>query len=152
MINRSIQPAMPVGDYVTYSITATRDVAVVSACKDVGCAGWRHGWETTVDERTDLGKGQAAYIRQKSGRTFTELHTAGLTVFRFSSGQRCFAEHRTKPDIFRKNNGDWRTNKYDRNGVFVAEAGTIRQYTRVADWVDDFADHQGKINDQIQKG
>src|SRR5881296_3201680 len=145
MINRSIQPAMPVGDYITYSVTATRDTAVVSACKDVGCVGWRYGWETGVDERTDLGKAQAAYIRRGAGRTFTELRSGDLTVFRFSSGQRCFAEHRTKPDVLRKNNGDFRTNKYDRNGVFVAETGTIRQYTRVVDWVDDFQEHQGKI-------
>jgi hypothetical protein len=51
-----------------------------------------------VDERTELGKGQATYIRTQSRRTFRESPTAeGLTVFRFDSGQRCFQEHQTRP-------------------------------------------------------
>jgi len=132
---------MPVGDYITYSITATRDVGAVSACKDVGCAAWRNGWETAVDEATDLGKSQAAYIRLKAGRTFTELHTAGMTVFRFTSGQRCFAEHRTKPDVLLKRGGDWRAN-----------LGTIRRFTNPMDWADDFREHQSRVNEQIEKG
>lgn len=139
-INR-IPPAMAVGSYITYSITATRDVGVVSACKDVGCGAWRNGWETAVDEATELGKAQAAYIRQKSGRTFKELHTDFLTVFRFDSGQRCFAEHKTKPDVLLKRGGDFRQN-----------LGVIQRFTRGIDWADDFREHQSKISDQIQKG
>ncbi len=52
-----------------------------------------------IDESTDLGREQAAYIRQRSGRSFREMRTAvgpdALTVFRFDSGQRCFADHIT---------------------------------------------------------
>jgi hypothetical protein len=141
MIDRSIQPAMEVGSYITYSISATRDVAVVTACKDAGCQAWAKGWETSVDEHTALGAQQAAYIRRKAGRTFTELHAGALTVFRFEPYQRCFAEHRTKPDVLLKRGGDFRQN-----------LGTIRRFVNGGDWANDFAEHQDKINTQIERG
>lgn len=137
----------PVGasrDYVTYSIRAGRDTTVVAACKDVGCQAWAHGWETTVDEATDLGKQQAAYIRQKSGRTFTERRTgAGLTVFRFEAFQRCFAEHRTRPDTFWRRDGDFRG---------LPRGGQQLRHTRAQDWIEDFQEHEGSLADERQKG
>ncbi len=138
-----ITPVGNVGDYITYSIRAGRDTGVVAACKDVGCQHWAHGWETAVDEATDLGKAQAAYIRQKAGRTFTEQRTAaGLTVFRFEAFQRCFAEHKTRPDVFRRRDGDWRGNP----------TGQFRQHVRAQDWIDDFQEHEGSLADERQKG
>ena len=138
---KRIPPAMEVGSYITYSISATKDTTVVSACKDVGCGAWMKGWETAVDEATELGRTQAAYIRQKAGRTFTELRSGTLTVFRFDSGQRCFQEHRTKPDVLLKRGGDFRQN-----------LGVIQRFTRGIDWADDFREHQDKINTQIERG
>lgn len=138
-----IDPAMPVGAYQTYSITSRPDRAVVAACEQVGCAAWRNGWESTIDERTDLGKQQAAYIRQRSRRTFRELKTAaGLTVFRFEPGQRCFAEHKTMPEIYAVRDGDWRGNP----------TGRRRMHQRAADWVEDMAEHTQRIADQREKG
>lgn len=97
-LNR-ITPAAPVNAFQTYRIVSPPDHAVRSACEDVGCPAWRCGWETQVDEGTDLGRAQAAYIRQQAGRTYRERRTGeGLTVFQFISGQRCFAEHRTRPE------------------------------------------------------
>ena len=142
MLNR-IQPQGEVHRYQTYSITAGSDVTVVAACKDVGCPHWAHGWETTVDERTSLGQAQAAYIRTRSGRTQTERKTAeGLTVFRFEAFQRCFQEHRTRPDVFTRRHGDWRGNP----------SGQSYQHTHAMDWVEDFAENQQRLNDAIQKG
>jgi hypothetical protein len=138
-----ITPAGGPGDYITYSIRGGRDTTVVAACKDVGCPAWAHGWETTVDEATDLGKRQAAYIRQKSGRTFTEQFTAaGLTVFRFEAFQRCFAEHKTRPDSFWRRDGDWRGNP----------TGRSLRHTRAQDWIEDFQEHEGSLADQREKG
>ncbi len=138
-----ITPVGDPGDYVTYAIRAGRDTTVVSACKDVGCQNWAHGWETTVDEATDLGKAQAAYIRQKSGRTSTEQRTAaGLTVFRFEAFQRCFTEHRTRPDSFWRRDGDFRGNP----------TGRSLRHTRAADWIEDFQEHEGSLADERQKG
>ena len=141
-VNR-IDPAMPVGAYQTYSITSPRDVQMRAACEQVGCAAWARGWESVIDERTDLGKEQAAYIRTQSGRTFRDMKRGdGLTVFRFESGQRCFAEHRTRPEIYLVRDGDWRGNP----------TGRQRQHSRAADWVEDFGEHQQRIADQQQKG
>ncbi|MEU8362319.1 hypothetical protein AB0C27_40505 [Nonomuraea sp. NPDC048882] len=113
-----------------------------AACEQVGCAAWRHGWETKVDEGTPLGQAQAAYIRQQSGRTFREQRTGeGLTAFRFEPGQRCFAEHRTRPETYLVRGGDWRQN-----------LGLIRQHQRPADWVEDFSLHQDGLSEQQRKG
>jgi len=138
-----VPPAGAASDYLTYAVRAGRDTSVVAACKDVGCQAWAHGWETTVDEATDLGRAQGAYIRQQSGRTFTEQRTAaGLTVFRFEAFQRCFSEHRTRADSFWRRDGDWRGNP----------TGQIRRHTRAADWIEDFQEHEGSLAEQREKG
>ena len=138
-----IEPNLPVGAYQTFSITAPRDATVAAACEQVGCEAWTRGWDSVIDERTELGQQQAVYIRTQSQRTFREMRTdAGLTVFRFESGQRCFAEHRTRPEIYLVRDGDWRGNP----------TGRRRQHTRPADWVEDMAENQGRLIDQQQKG
>lgn len=142
-LNRVDRQLLAPGAYQTYSITVPRDTLVRAACEQVGCAAWRHGWESTIDESTELGQRQAAYIRQTSGRTFREQRTdAGLTVFRFESGQRCFADHQTRPELYAVRDGDWRGNP----------TGRTRQHTRAADWVEDFGEHQLRLVDQQQKG
>lgn len=141
-INR-IDPNLPIQAYQTYSITAPRDTLIRAACEQVGCAAWRHGWESTIDESTPLGRDQAAYIRQKSRRTFKETRTAaGLTVFRFESGQRCFANHATRPELYAVRDGDWRGNP----------TGRVRQHQRPADWVEDMGENQLRIVEQQQRG
>lgn len=138
-----IQPQLAVGDYQTYSIDAPHDRLVKVACEQVGCDAYRHGWESTIDESTDLGQRQARYIRGESRRTFRELRTAaGLTVFRFEPGQRCFADHQTRPEIYLVRDGDWRGNP----------TGRTRRHVNAADWQEDFGEHQQRIADQIERG
>ena len=128
--------------YQTYSITRPPDRSVVAACEQVGCAAWTRGWESAIDERTELGARQAAYIRTRSGRTFREQRTAaGLTVFRFEPHQRCFAEHRTRPEIYAVRGGDWR-----------AQTSPTRVHRRPADWVEDFGEQQQRLTDQQKRG
>ena len=138
-----IPPAMGVGAYQTYSITSPQDQTIRAACEQVGCEAWQRGWQSTIDESTELGRQQAQYIRRQSGRTFREQQTGtGLTVFLFDSGQRCFANHQTRPEIFVVRDGDWRGNP----------TGRHRQHVTAADWVEDFGEHQQRIADQIEKG
>lgn len=112
-----------------YRFTAPPDRYVRSACEDVRCEAYQFGWETVVDEASPLGQAQAAYIRRESGRTFAEHRTAdGLTVFLFSSRQRCFAEHRTRPQRFA-----------------VAEGGSVRRHVSSVDWLEDCGEHLGRI-------
>jgi hypothetical protein len=137
-----VDPKLPAGAMQTYQIAAPPDTQIVLACETVGCAAYRHGWDTTVDEATDLGRRQAAYIRRVSHRTYRELRTGeGLTVFRFEAGQRCFADHRTRPARFLARAGDWRRH-----------LGLLRSHTRPEDWVEDFAEHQQGLADRIERG
>jgi hypothetical protein len=113
-----------------YVIKFRRDTTVRTACEDAGCEAFRNGWETVCDQRTPLGLEQAAYIRQRSGRTFTEL-SGTPTVFRFEPGQRCFAEHRTRPARFL--------------------AGGV-QLPDLPAWVGDLDQHVSNLEDQARKG
>lgn len=135
--------AGPVQAYQTFSVRSRPDQAVRTVCERVGCAAWRQGWDSTVDERTDLGAQQAAYIRHQSGRTFREMKTAtGLTVFRFESGQRCFAEHKTRPELYLVRDGDSRGNP----------TGRSRVHTRAEDWVEHMQEEFGRFTEDRRRG
>jgi hypothetical protein len=119
-----------------YLLRLPRDVTVVAACEDVGCEAWQFGWETQIDEATPLGTFQAAYIRETSGRTFTEMRTeAGLTVFRFEPHQRCFAEHRTRP-------ARW----------LIRDGRQVREVPVMADWTGDLSEHVSQLEEQARRG
>lgn len=136
-----LPPQMSPEAYKTYSITSPRDVQVKAVCEQVGCDKWLKGWQSPIDESTDLGKAQAHYIRTQSGRTFREQRTAaGITVFTFEPKQRCFADHKTRPETYTVANGDWR------------RSSVARVHANAADWTEDFALHQGKLADQLNKG
>lgn len=130
---------LPPSAFKTYSVRRQRDVSIAAVCEQVNCPQWRHGWESTVDETTELGQRQAAYIRGHARRTFREQRTAaGLTVFRFEPGQRCFADHRTVPETYTVRRGG---------------AGTpARIHTRPADWVEDFTEHQQHVAADRERG
>lgn len=86
-----------------HQILAPTDRLVVAACEQVGCLKYRQGWDVLIAEQTEQGQRHAAYIRSgKHRRTYRELpKTAdGMSVFRFAPHQRCFAEHRTRPELF----------------------------------------------------
>lgn len=138
-----LPPKGPVHAYQSFVILSPRDQLVRTACEQAGCTKWRTGWAGIVDERTELGKLQAEYIRTESGRTFTELRTAeGLTVFRFEPYQRCFDDHGTRPERYLVRGGDWRGNP----------RGEIRRHTRPADWVEDSAEHLDSLKTAIERG
>lgn len=136
-----VDPRGPAGAYKTYRISMPSDVMVRAACEEVGCLAWRYGWVTHIDESTDIGRQQAAYIRRASGRTFQEHRDGPLTVLAFEPGQRCFANHETRPQLFQVRAGDWRQH-----------LGVIRDHVTPADWVDDFATHQDRIRCEVEKG
>jgi hypothetical protein len=120
-----------------YRVHMPRDVTVKAACEEVSCEQWLFGWDSLIDEGTKLGQAQAEYIRTKSGRTFREMRAPdGLTVFRFESGQRCFAEHRTRPAR-----------------LSVATGGiTLRTHASLSDLAEDYTEHVGRLADQYQRG
>lgn len=141
-------PQMPVrhgppAAYETFRINSPHDRLITAACEQVGCQYWREGWDSIVDERTELGRVQAHAIRYKSRRTFRELRTAdGRTVFRFASGQRCFENHQTRPELYVVRGGDWRGNPRREQRV----------HARPVDWVEDLGEHLNQLRDEQAKG
>lgn len=148
-VNR-IEPALPVTSVQTFQVQAPVSTHFRPAtCAEVDCPYHVNGWATPVDEGSELGKTQAHYIRNGSGRRYTEDRNQqpGLTVFVFEAGQTCFnaAAHRAplgRPPIFLVKDGDWRGNP----------TGRVRQHANADDWVDQFAHHQAALADEIQKG
>lgn len=138
-----ITPRLPAKAYKTYQIISPPDTSERTACELAGCRAYQIGWQTTVDESTPLGREQADYIRTRSGRTFREQRTGeGLTAFWFEAKQRCFADHRTRPELYLVRGGDFRGNPTRRR----------RRHESAADWVEDFALHQQGLADLRAKG
>ncbi|MFH9073451.1 hypothetical protein [Streptomyces alboflavus] len=138
-----LPPQGPMQAYQTFSVRSRPDRTVKAVCEQVGCDAWRRGWESVIDERTDLGRAQAAYIRGQSGRTFREQRRGdGMTVFRFEAGQRCFGEHRTRPELYVVRDGDWRGNP----------TGRQRTHVRPADWVEHMQEEFGRFSEDRRKG
>ncbi len=111
-------------------------------CAEAECEWWRNGWQSTVDEDTELGKRRAGYIRTQSGRSYTEQRVGELTVFIFPAGQEGFYDPDTHPT-------HW--DRLDRELAFTVRPGDWRRYgseviyDRGDQWVDDFATHQDRL-------
>lgn len=150
-LNR-ITPDLPAHAYKTFSVSAPRSTHFRPAtCAEVQCDGHTRGWKSLIDESTDLGRGQAFYIRKQSGRRFAEERLPdGRTMFGFEPGQRCFRttdqNHHVrldKPEIYVVRDGDWRGNP----------RGTDpRQHKYADDWLEDFSDHQDRLTTRLQQG
>jgi len=148
-----IIPHLPPEARKTYQVVSPIETHTRPAsCAEADCGAYIHGWKTTVDESTELGQGQAHYIRKESGRAFTEQVEPGLTVFTFDAGQRCFAagEHRVpldRPEFYIVREGD-----HDGKRWRNPRGTDPYRHANGADWVDDFANHQQRIADRIAEG
>ena len=127
-------------DYRTYSLLAPLTTHWRNAsCEEINCAVSASGWTTTVDEGSSLGQQQAWYIRNQSGRHFTERQEAEVTVFLFLAGEECFTAHRTKADrepLYMVRRGDYRG------------YGEGLQHDQPEHWVEDMAGHLDKLDRQ----
>ena len=165
-----IAPKMPPSAYKTYAlslppqthyrvatcqeVTATCNAILKGSvrlgtaeyCGEEHCGQYAHGWLTTIDVSTELGQRQANYIRLHSGRSFTVFNADGPIVqFKFDSHQKCFAEHQLsleREPLYIVRGGDWRGNP----------RRELRQHTKAAYWIEDFANHQQKLVTEIEKG
>lgn len=144
-----LEPQLPAGAMKTYQVIAPVETHYRRAtCAEVECGHYINGWRTPIDESTDLGKRQAYYLRNNSGRHFTEDRNLmpGLTMFTFEAGQTCFSAHQVrldKPEVYLVKGGDWRGNP----------AGTkSKQHANAADWVEDFSKHQDALKTRLNQG
>jgi hypothetical protein len=124
-----------------YRVHMPHDVQVKAACEDVGCDSWRFGWETVCDESDEMQAMLAMGIRAgETGRTFREMSSVRdgrkVAVFRFDAGQRCFAEHRTRP-----------------GRLLVHQGGRpAREHASLADLAEDYMEHTGQLAEQQERG
>jgi hypothetical protein len=141
-----IEPAMPPQAYKTYAMVSPLGTHTRQAtCEEVGCDQYRQGWRVRVETLTpDL-----LHAARNSGRKYTEQHIAeGETYLVFEPGQACFkaATHRApigRPPLYVVRDGDHRGNP----------RGTkARLHQRAENWVEDFAEHQQALADEIKKG
>lgn len=145
-IDGRIPPALPPQAMKTYLIAAPLATHWnVVTCADADCEHYRLGWESHIDERTQLGQRQAHYIRQVSGRKFTETRNElGLTVFAFGAGQKCFRQHKARnmrEDRYIERGGDWR-----------AAIGRPREHKNADEWTESFALNQDRIKTITDRG
>lgn len=143
-----IVPELPAAAYKTYAISSPLATHYRDAsCSEVDCQAQEHGWRTVVDESTDLGQRQAAYIRRESGRKYTEERQPDtLTAFTFEAGQTCFESHKVslqRPELFLVRGGDWRGNP---RGDLPFQHGSPES------WLDDFGTHQESLAEHIERG
>lgn len=141
-------PEGPAAAYKTYAIAAPLATHWrEGTCTEVNCQAQAHGWRTVVDESTDLGQRQAAYIRRDSDRKYTEERLPDtLTAFTFEAGQTCFETHRVslqRPELFVVRGGDWRGNPTGQQPYLHSSAES---------WLDDFGEHQEQLADRIERG
>lgn len=143
-----IMPALDAGHMKTYEIRAPKSTHFRPAsCEEVECQAHARGWRTLVDVNTELGARQAFYIRKTAGRAYSEeAQPGGRVVFTFLAGQKCFREHvvpTDRPPLFIVREGDWRGNPRQIEP---------RIHTRPEDWVDEFANHQSALAEQVKRG
>lgn len=144
-----IEPAMPAGNYITYSWSRPLSTHWRRAqCHEVNCGAYLNGWVTRVNEAETLGASQAHYIRHDNSRTHTEYRSPeGLTCFEFPAGQTCFAADRHRMPVEREphylvRGGDWRGNP----------TGMTRVHKYVDDFIEDWSEHQDQLAEQIKRG
>lgn len=143
-----IDPLMPAANYKTYELKAPRSTHFRKAtCEEIECKNMINGWMSFINEATELGKGQAHYIRKESQRQFTEERAKdGTTKFVFTSGQPCFEQHETrinKPPLLFVKGGDWRGNPRGTRPY---------QHRNSDDWIEDFSEHQEMLADRLNRG
>lgn len=144
-----LTPALPAQHMKTYSIVAPKATHWRPAtCADVDCSNYLHGWQTRVDESTELGQAQGYYIRNQAGRRYTEVREAAITTFTFEAGQTCFL-------------GDQHVARVDRPEIYVVRDGDHRGnprgtkpriHTTPEAWVDDFGEHQERLAGRRERG
>lgn len=133
--------------YKTYTIRPRYRKAT---CAEIECPHWRDGWTFSVEMLE--ADPQLNYIARHSNKRFTERTHEGKKYLVFSPGQACFAagSHRISIDEQPRlwvGRGDWRT--WDPRTVLPRDA---REFSRADDWVDDFANHQDKLNTAYERG
>ncbi len=133
--------------FKTYQIAAPSTTHRRRAtCAEVDCAKRRTGYRAQFDVSTVAGRANAHLVESlKTQRMFGRKVEGSLVTYTFPAGQDCLDVH---------------TVPLEREPFYVVRGGDHRGDPRrtatrklsVADWTDDFANHQAGIADRIAQG
>lgn len=149
------QPLMDAAAYKTYSVVSPLTTHFRPAtCAEVDCPHYLNGWGVRIqqlpaeDQAAVRGATYEAHGRRYRYAYVEQEMTPGETWLLFQPGQPCFKarEHRTRIErepLYVVRDGDHRGNP----------RGTkARLHQRPENWVEDFAEHQQRLADEIAKG
>jgi len=133
--------------YKTFQVEAPISTHTrVATCEEVECEQYAKGWSMRIDLGSQLGQKQAHYIKHSSGRAYKVVgQNGGLVTLEFSPNQPCFQNHRVKaglPEIFKVKGG---RDGYNPRGT------PTRVHTRAEFWLEEFNEHQDRIQTVIDK-
>jgi hypothetical protein len=141
-----IPPLMGPEAYKTYEMSSPLATHWRAAtCAEANCEYYRDGFQVRVEGLAP----QVLHAVQNSGRKYTVQRAAeGETYLAFEAGQPCLRQslHRVRVErepLYLVRDGDWRGNP---------RRTKARLHQRPEDWVEDFATHQQRIVDEIEKG
>ena len=143
-----IEPRLPARAMQTFQVVAPKETHTRPAsCEEVECAQYERGWRMKIDLQTELGQKQAYYIKHQSGRKYKVIgQQDGLVTLEFAANQPCFGEHRVslqRPEIYRVKGGDFRGNPL---------RTPVRTHKKAEYWVEEFSEHQDRLNTQMERG
>jgi hypothetical protein len=136
---------LPVSSYKTYAIRSPIQTHYRKAtCEEIGCEAFQNGWAYLKEDLTpgDL------YLATHSGKRYREVHIGpGQNYIVFEAGQSCFgaAQHVIslhRPEFYFVGRGH----------TSVFQARHARAHANGDDFVDDFANHQDKLNTTFKRG
>lgn len=140
------EPLMSPAAYKTYAMVSPIGSHFRrGTCAETQCPHFLNGWRVRVESLTP----ELLHAARTSGRKYQEQQIAGgETYLVFEAGQACFREsqHRVRidrPPLFLVKDGDYRGNP---------RRTRARQHLSPDNWVEDFATHQQRIADEINKG
>lgn len=143
---RSIMPLGGPEAYKTFQFAAPIGTHFRKAgCREVRCEAYENGWRSRVEAMAP----NVLYAVTHSGRKYRTDHVAkGETWLVFEAGQPCFraSTHRIRIErdfTYLVRDGDWRGNPYGTDPY---------RHTKPELWVEQFAEHQQKIADRVERG
>lgn len=143
MANRRL-PRLATFNYRTFRISSPIKTHFRKAtCAEVNCEAYINGWSLP---KANLDP-QMLYLATHSGKSYKEYDLNGTIYLVYSAGQTCFnaAKHvisLQRPEFYFAGRGDYRSFSPRRS----------HKYERSDQWLDDFATHQARNKQLVDRG
>lgn len=141
-------PKLPAHLYQSYGLLAPKSTHFRRAtCAEVDCPNYVHGWMNVIEDVIDA-DGLLKDTLRHCGRKYEEYREEGKTTFVFEAGQPCLK-------------ASTHTKRIEREPLYVVSGGDFRGdplklgrrfHTKPEFWVEDFAEHQIRVKDIVDRG